>query len=148
MATPITFALSDLACTVRQYIIPLLNQHTIFTFTGPLGVGKTTLIKELLKQSGIHAVTTSPTFSYVNTYLDNQMRTLNHFDLYRIETIEQFISAGFDEILVQKNSLNFIEWPSVINELLSNPGLKSTTCSIILEYDQTHQENRLLRIIL
>lgn len=142
----VNFSQSDLANIVKQYILPNLNQYKIFTFTGPLGVGKTTLIKEILKQCGVQAVITSPTFSYVNTYQNAQMQTFHHFDLYRIDHIEEFMQAGFDEILAQKNSISFIEWPDVIDQLLKTSTLKPVVCSINLEYDQINQKRRHLRM--
>jgi tRNA threonylcarbamoyladenosine biosynthesis protein TsaE len=146
MTKSIKFTELNLARTVKEYIVPLLNHYKIFTFTGPLGVGKTTLIKELLKQCGVQTVVTSPTFSYVNTYRDNQMRNLNHFDLYRIDSMEQFIGSGFDELFMQENSLSFIEWPGVIDQLLKSPSLRSSVCSISLEYDKDNPGDRFLQI--
>ena len=146
MTTAITFSDKDLPKIVKEHIIPLLNQYKIFTFTGPLGVGKTTIIKEIFRQSGITDVVTSPTFSYVNTYYDRNMRMFNHFDLYRIDGIDQFISSGFDELLLQKNSISFIEWPELIDAFIKNQALKNHVCSIKIEYDRSNPALRLLNI--
>lgn len=146
MTTTITFSQSDLANVVKQHILPRLTHYNIFTLTGPLGVGKTTLIKELFKQCEIQAVITSPTFSYVNTYQNQQNQIFHHFDLYRIDRVEDFIQAGFDEILGQKGSISFVEWPDVIMPLLNNSTIKPYVCSIAIEYSQTDQKSRHLSI--
>jgi tRNA threonylcarbamoyladenosine biosynthesis protein TsaE len=100
------------------------------TFTGPLGAGKTTIIRELLRRSGVTGLITSPTFTYVNLYTNEQGQTFYHFDLYRIQTLDEFAHAGFDEYLYQPNSRCFIEWPAIIEPLLS-----SNVCRVTLDYD-------------
>jgi len=101
----------------------------IVTFEGPLGAGKTTLVRELLQQCGVTGEITSPTFTYMNVYKNNKGETFYHFDLYRIKTVDEFIAAGFDEYLYQPQSWVFIEWPSVIMPLLTHDA-----CHISIDY--------------
>ena len=140
----ICFHRNDLNKIVQKNIIPLLFEYTIFTFTGPLGAGKTTLIKEILKQCGITKTVKSPTFSYVNSYVGKNNHQFNHFDLYRIETLETFIDAGFDEYFYKPNNTSFIEWPEVIRSLLINATLKKKTINIVLRYYAHNQQKRIL----
>lgn len=109
----------QLDAAVEQLYV-LLDQCSVMTFTGPLGAGKTTLVKALLKKCGIKDVITSPTFTYVNVYENKQGQTFYHFDCYRIKTMEDFTVAGFDEYLYQPNSWCFIEWPEIIMPLLTH----------------------------
>ena len=53
---------------------------TIVTLEGPLGAGKTTLVKALFAQMGVAEQVTSPTFGYVNTY-QSAKGVLHHFDV-------------------------------------------------------------------
>jgi len=92
----------------------------IFVFYGPLGAGKTTLVRELLKHCGVVGAVTSPTFTYLNLYKNEHGEKFCHFDLYRIEKLKDFLAAGFDEYLYDKELRCFIEWPETIEPLLKN----------------------------
>jgi tRNA threonylcarbamoyladenosine biosynthesis protein TsaE len=107
----------------------LRDRVKVYTFTGPLGAGKTTLIRELVHCWGITQPITSPTFTYVNVYETPQEELLYHFDLYRIHSLDEFVNAGFDEFLYVENSWAFIEWPEIIRPLLTR-----NVCDITLDY--------------
>lgn len=143
----IKFNLSQIDQIVGGYILPLFKTHSIFAFAGPLGVGKTTLIREILKQKGIKSTITSPTFNYVNSYRGENDIIFNHFDLYRINSIDEFIKMGFDEYLAEENSVNLIEWPEVIQDLLDDPQLKMNACLIKLSYLPGNELNRLMEVV-
>ena len=123
----IIFSLEEIGEVAKQ-LWSLRDSCAVYTFTGPLGAGKTTLVKEILKQAGVREVTTSPTFTYVNVYKVND-QTLYHFDLYRIQSLDEFLRQGFDEYLYLSKSWSFIEWPEVIEPLL-----KKNVCQISLDY--------------
>ena len=142
----IKFKIIELDEVVGKYILPKLKTHNIFTFTGPLGAGKTTLISKILEKCGVKKIVTSPTFNYVNTYsLENTK--FNHFDLYRINTLQDFLATGFDEYLYDETSFNFIEWPEIIKDLLSDKSIKLRTCNIYINYDDDNLNSRVLKII-
>lgn len=101
----------------------------VFTFTGPLGAGKTTLVRELLRACGVQGVITSPTYSYLNLHENQRGETFYHFDLYRIETRDEFHAAGFDEYIYQPKSWAFIEWPEPIMTLLDHD-----VCHVTIAY--------------
>lgn len=128
-SSSISYTYNDINKIV-DVLYSLLPYCCVVTFEGDLGAGKTTLIKALLKKCGIEEVITSPTFSYVSCYINkNNMQTFYHFDLYRIHSLEDFVSYGFNEYLYQKKSWSFIEWPSVIHPLITKK-----RCSVKLEY--------------
>ena len=88
----------------------------IFLFYGYMGVGKTTLIKELVKQLGVMEISSSPSFSIVNEY-DTPSGAIYHFDFYRIKDINEAFDIGLEDYLYSGNYI-FIEWPEKIDQLL------------------------------
>ena len=127
--------------SVAQRLKDLLSTCKVMTFTGTLGAGKTTLIRSLLRQCGVQGDITSPTFTYMNVYEDDQGNNLYHFDLYRITSVDIFVNAGFDEYLYQPNSWALIEWPEVIEPLLTHD-----VCHVYLDY-YDELEKRKLRVV-
>lgn len=119
----------------------LLTKCRVITFTGPLGAGKTTLVQSLLRAQGITDVITSPTFTYVNVYKNEQGKIFYHFDLYRINSVEEFLALGFEEYLYAPDSWALIEWPAVITSLLNRE-----VCNITLDYEHDHIEKRRIEI--
>jgi tRNA threonylcarbamoyladenosine biosynthesis protein TsaE len=113
----------------------LMPDYQVFAFIGPLGAGKTTIIRDLLRDCGVVGTITSPTFMYVNEYENSQHQKLYHFDLYRIKSVEEFQFNGFDEYLYQPNSWAFIEWPEVIASLLDHK-----VCFVSFGYDDDAQK--------
>ena len=132
------YSLDELPCVVKQ-LKKLLKNCAILTFTGPLGAGKTTLIKELLKSIGVKERVTSPTFTYVNRYDNGNGKHLYHFDLYRIKSLQEFIEAGFQEYLYQQDSLVLIEWPELIQSLFTRD-----VCTIEISYHEDPSKRVLL----
>ncbi len=129
----------------KEQVIPLLKKYSIFTFTGPLGAGKTTLIRSILRQCGVVGGVTSPTFGYVNSYQSNGV-TYNHFDLYRITSVDEFMVLGFDEYFAKKDSVSFVEWPDVISSLLVSQELKPKVCDIKIDYISDDISSRIIQI--
>lgn len=86
-------------------------------FNGLMGSGKTTLIKSLCKALGSADRISSPTFSLVNEYLDQNGASIYHFDLYRVERQEELLDMGFEEYL-DSGSICLIEWPEIAEGLL------------------------------
>jgi len=101
----------DTIHVVSDHIKDLVNNYTIFLFEGDMGSGKTTLIKQILKDIGISENVKSPTFSLVNEYIENDL-IIFHFDLYRINKENELDSIGFYEYL-DSGKLCFIEWPNI-----------------------------------
>jgi tRNA threonylcarbamoyladenosine biosynthesis protein TsaE len=123
-----------------QELKDLMPQYKVFACSGPLGAGKTTTIKALLRSCGIAETITSPTFTYVNAYENSNGEHFYHFDLYRIANVEEFQEQGFDEYLYQDNSWAFIEWPEVIESLLTHD-----VCQVFFDYHED-PEKRVMRL--
>lgn len=75
---------------------------------GPLGAGKTVLVKGLAEELGMADTVTSPTFTFVNEYHGGGRR-LTHADLYRIESYEDLESIGWSDVVLEADVLA-VEW--------------------------------------
>ena len=107
-------------CDLKVIATELQNEfgtHRVIAFYGEMGVGKTTLIKELCAQLGVEDIPNSPTFSIVNEYLTQKGATLYHFDFYRIEEEEEVYDLGYEDYFYSGNYC-FVEWPEKIMNLL------------------------------
>ena len=108
-------------------------KKNILLFYGEIGTGKTTLIKELVKQLGVQEVASSPTFSLVNEYLSKHKETIYHFDFYRIENEEEAYDIGIEEYF-DSNCRCLIEWPEKVENLLP---LESVAIYLTINMDDT-----------
>lgn len=98
-------------------IISFAGDYKVWLFSGELGAGKTTLIKDICKNFGVEDIVNSPTFSLVNEYLDKGGSKYYHLDFYRIRNEEEAFDIGAEEYLYSGNYC-FVEWPSKIPSLL------------------------------
>ena len=87
----------------------LLKGGEILFFEGPIGAGKTVMVKEIVKYFGIKKRPVSASFSLMKKY-QNKDVTLYHADLFRLEEGEMF-NLGFEEMLEDENAILLIEWP-------------------------------------
>tara|TARA_B100000787_G_scaffold170258_1_gene165339 strand:- start:32997 stop:33413 length:417 start_codon:yes stop_codon:yes gene_type:complete len=110
-----TYSLLELNDVAKEIIIN--STHKILLFYGEMGVGKTTLIKEICKILGIDSVTSSPTFSIVNEYITNSNETIYHFDFYRIKDEEEAYDIGLEDYF-DSADWSLIEWPENVQNLL------------------------------
>lgn len=111
----IIFTLDQIQETAAKILAS--NPNKIILFNGEMGVGKTTLIKQLCKSLGITDATSSPTFSLVNEYqIPNGIRVY-HFDFYRIKKETEALDMGVDDYLYSGNWC-FIEWSEKIENLI------------------------------
>lgn len=108
---------------IAQQLLKDFGDKRIIAFYGEMGVGKTTIIKEICKYLGVEEVTNSPTFSVVNEYLNKQGNTIYHFDFYRIKSEEEAYDLGYEDYFYTGNYC-FIEWPEKIVNLLPSDCLK------------------------
>ena len=95
----------------------LENVHSkIVLFQGPMGSGKTTLIKALARNLKSKDVVSSPTFALMNEYQATDCK-IYHYDFYRLKERDEALDLGFDEFL-EEDAWNLIEWPDLIVGLL------------------------------
>ena len=68
-------------------------------------------------------VVSSPTFSIVNQYVNDQDEFIYHFDFYRTNNKNEIFDIGYEEYLFS-DSFCFIEWPERLDNLLPNKYLE------------------------
>lgn len=100
---------------VAKTVLDIAKTKTLL-FYGEMGVGKTTLIKNIVKKLGCLDTVNSPTFSIVNEYNSNS-GLIYHFDLYRIDNEEEALNFGIEDYLYS-NEWILMEWPEKIHNLL------------------------------
>lgn len=91
--------------------------NKVFTFSGELGAGKTTLIKAICRLLGVSEPVTSPTYSLIHEYKTADGIKIYHMDLYRINSLQEALEAGTGENIAS-GEFCFIEWPGKIEPLL------------------------------
>jgi tRNA threonylcarbamoyladenosine biosynthesis protein TsaE len=111
----ITFSIEQLTEVAQQILDQ--NPNKVILFNGDMGVGKTTLIKQLCKTLGVNDATSSPTFSLVNEYQTDNNQTVYHFDFYRLNKETEALDMGVDDYLYSGNWC-FIEWSEKIENLI------------------------------
>ena len=102
---------------VARQIIDSATSKTL-AFYAPMGAGKTTLIKAVLKELGAADSGSSPTFGIVNEYHDQNGALLAfHFDFYRLNHETEALDLGLEDYLGRDRWI-FIEWPEKIGTYL------------------------------
>lgn len=102
---------------VSDTLLSLRDQADVIAFFGPMGAGKTTLIKNLCHRMGVTDEVNSPTFAIVNEYATVEGEPVYHFDFYRIKKLEEAYDIGFENYFYS-GRLCLIEWPEMIESLL------------------------------
>ena len=86
---------------------------------GPLGAGKTTFVRHLLRALGVTGRIKSPTYAVMEPYTLPTGEAW-HFDLYRFSDPREWEDAGFRDILTGPG-LKLVEWPDRASGLLPVP---------------------------
>ena len=115
-----------------------LSTGDIVILSGELGSGKTKLVQGILKYFDLESEISSPTFTIVNEYISPK-QNIYHFDLYRLDSIDEFYELGGDEYL--KNGICIFEWGEILE-----PELKQKYTKIIYEKDPSDFDKRTLII--
>ena len=119
MSLKLTLTNLDELSQVAGKILEYTKSFKKYIFYGEMGVGKTTLIKELSLQLGVTDVVSSPTFSIVNEYLTKENGIIYHFDFYRLKKEEEAFDIGYEEYFFS-NHYCFVEWPERIPSLIED----------------------------
>jgi tRNA threonylcarbamoyladenosine biosynthesis protein TsaE len=94
----------------------------VIFLSGPLGTGKTTWVRSLLRAMGHTGRVRSPSFTIMEPYTLGSLQIF-HFDFYRFKASEEWREAGFDELIGSNASVSIVEWPEMAEQSLSPPDL-------------------------
>lgn len=121
----------------------LLGKKTILLLVGDVGSGKTTFVGEFLKLIGAQQKSSSPSFALHNEY-NFSGGTIDHVDLYRLQSEDDLESTGFWDLFGAPEGLIIIEWAQLLNyshlpwdwkkieiEILKDPQGRKFTVSLI-----------------
>lgn len=97
-----------------QELLPLLKDRCILLMSGEVGAGKTTSVQMIAQILGMQNVQ-SPSFAIHLRYENDQGKSLDHVDLYRLKDDDDLESSGFWDLFAQKNGLVIIEWANRLN---------------------------------
>ncbi len=76
---------------------------------GPLGAGKTTLVRAACRGAGVEGEVRSPTFTLHNHHRPRERRPIHHVDLYRLDGPDALDDLGWDGLVDARGPV-FVEW--------------------------------------
>ena len=132
MRLVIEYTIHDLTKTAASVIENSID-NKIFLFSGEMGSGKTTLIKEICKQLGVTETVSSPTYSIVNIYQSTPFGDIYHLDLFRLNNEQEAEEIGITDYLDSGN-ICIIEWPEIAPNILKS----RNSIAINLSYLENH----------
>ena len=92
---------------------------------GPLGSGKTTWVRAMLRGLGFRGRVPSPTYTLLEQYRVGGLAVV-HVDLYRLRGPEEIESLGLRDELDAADAWLLVEWPERAPALLSR-------CDLVLD---------------
>ena len=123
---------------IAKNIASKIKSNTVIVLNGELGAGKTKFTEGFLSYFGLENEISSPTFTIVNEY-KNENTNIYHFDVYRLEDIDEFYAIGGEEYF--SKGICIIEWGKIIEEALPEHYLK-----IDIQKDEENFEKRIIKI--
>ncbi len=87
------------------------------TLAGPLGAGKTTFVRHLLRSLGVAERIKSPTYAVLETYAAPGALAVAHLDCYRFASSDEFDAAGLRDAFAAPG-LKLVEWPDHAGDAL------------------------------
>ena len=119
---------------LAQQLAGQLPQGAIVLLTGPLGVGKTSLVQQLARCLGFEGEVTSPTYTLIHEY-PAPGGLLIHIDAYRLDNQADLYGLGLDDYLPVARAV-LIEW--------GQPPVFPDSLEIQLSFVNDHRQVHLL----
>ena len=123
-----TVDLPDLAAMEEfgARIAAKMRAGDVISLSGPLGAGKTTLSRAILRAAGHVGEVPSPTFTLVEMY-ENTEPPIAHADFYRLEDPSEAIELGLDDY--REGAVLIAEWPEKAGGFGHEPACLSISLS-------------------
>jgi tRNA threonylcarbamoyladenosine biosynthesis protein TsaE len=96
-------------------LAPMLLPGDVVSLSGDLGAGKTVFVQGLAAALGVTGRVTSPSFTIVHEY--EGRFPIIHIDVYRLDSFQEVIDLGFDELL-DPEAIMLVEWGEAVAPLL------------------------------
>lgn len=103
--------------SIARKIAPHIRKGDILALSGELGSGKTFFTRYLCDALGVGEPVTSPSFVLMNQYEAPDF-IIYHIDLFRLQTEEDVLSLGLDEIM--EDGVTIIEWPGLAEKMFTS----------------------------
>ncbi len=94
---------------------PVLLPGDVVSLSGDLGAGKTVLVQGIAASLGVRGRVTSPTFTIVHEYKGRY--PILHMDVYRLDSFQEVIDLGFEELL-DPGAVLVVEWGEAVSPML------------------------------
>ena len=113
---------SDCAAFAESLAHKSALQDAFIALEGPLGAGKTTFARHLLRVLGVTGRIKSPTYALLEPYELPGLHA-SHLDFYRFDDPREWVDAGLREVFEQPG-LKLVEWPDKAGALLPAADLR------------------------
>jgi tRNA threonylcarbamoyladenosine biosynthesis protein TsaE len=123
------FISRSLADTVKAggSIARMLKKNDVVYVIGPLGAGKTALVKAICRHLGVKGIVNSPSFKLVNEY-EGRMQIF-HADLYRLGSYEDIASIGIEDYF-NRGGITFVEWAEKLDPAAAPASARKITIEV------------------
>ncbi|MCB0383882.1 MAG: tRNA (adenosine(37)-N6)-threonylcarbamoyltransferase complex ATPase subunit type 1 TsaE [Bdellovibrionales bacterium] len=130
---------------VQGDLVPSLSRREVLLLMGPVGVGKTQLVRFLVEALGAREAC-SPSFAIHNCY-DVSRGRVDHVDLYRLEDEQDLESTGFWDFFLEPEGLIIIEWAERLDANFLPPGWRVRQVELSFVDEGVESERRKVRLV-
>lgn len=117
-----------------------IQKGDVIILNGDLGAGKTVFTAGFLGYFGKENEISSPTFTIVNEHNLTETLSLYHFDVYRLDSSDEFLNIGGDEYFSQ--GVVLMEWGTKIQDVLPKEYLE-----IFIQKDDENVDTRVFNFL-
>ncbi|MEQ9108270.1 MAG: tRNA (adenosine(37)-N6)-threonylcarbamoyltransferase complex ATPase subunit type 1 TsaE [Limnobacter sp.] len=107
--------------SVGEKLAQLVQAPLRIYLSGPLGAGKTALVRAFLRALGVKGAVKSPSYALVEPYSFSNY-SVYHFDFYRFFDQNEWQESGFRDYF-EENAICLVEWPEKAGGLLPQADL-------------------------
>jgi tRNA threonylcarbamoyladenosine biosynthesis protein TsaE len=114
-------AMEEFGAKISKMLLKKAMPSCVIYLSGPLGAGKTTLVRGFLRGLGFEGIVKSPTYTLVEPYelID---KTIYHFDFYRLNDPQELAWMGIRDYF-QADAYCLIEWPEKAQDFIPTPDI-------------------------